>query len=316
MREIIKYVHSDFTPEEVLKLKENKKIIAVFSTFGEREAHLVIEKIGVLKKLPSGLIDKIIINHRRAGENSDRTESGIASVYKDVDIFISNDALVPDMKKEKGKGADMRRTIYRINKEYSENFSPENIVVVFLDADVLPEYFEIHFLSGLAGAVLKGADYAKGGFWREMGRVKKYVAQPLFSAISHPSLNGLTEFSYPLSGECAGTLRFFNSVTFSQIYGVETSVLIDAVSGDYTLADVNLGLYDHEHSSDFNIQKMSFGIIRTYLNSLIDHGIITLNNGAVLSDVFAAEYINSGGERVPLRENLEEIRYRPLAETL
>jgi hypothetical protein len=146
--------------------------------------------------------------------------------------------------------------------------------------------------------------------------VKKFVAQPLFSAINHPSLESLTEFSYPLSGECAGTLSFFNSVSFSQIYGVETSMLIDAVMGDYILADVNLGHYDHEHHNEINIQKMSFGIIRTYLSSLADYGIITLNNGASISDVFSAEYINSDGARVTLKENLEEIRYRPLAEIL
>lgn len=316
MKKIMKNSHTDFAPEEILKFKNNKKIFAVFSTFGEREADLVIEKIGVLKKLPNGFIDKIIINHRRAGENSDRTESGISSAYSDVDIMVSNNASVPDMQSEKGKGADMRRTIYRINKEYINGVSPEDAVVVFLDADVLPEYFGVHFVTGLAGAVLNGADYAKGGFWREMGRVKKYVAQPLFSVINHPSLKGLSEFSYPLSGECAGTLEFFNSVSFWQMYGVETGVLIDAVSGDYTLADVNLGLYDHEHHNDVNIQKMSFGIIRTYLRSLIDQGIITLNKDASLSDVFSAEYINSDKERVKLNENLNEIKYRPLAEIL
>jgi len=316
MKNIIKYSHADFTPEELLKLKAERKIYVVFSTFGEREADLVIEKISVLKKLPFGVIDKIIINHRRAGETPDRTESGISSAYSDVDIFVSNDSSVPDMQKEKGKGADMRRTIYRINSEYLNGFAPESAVVVFLDADVLPEYFGAHFVTGLAGAVLRGADYAKGGFWRAMGRVKKYVAQPLFSAICHPTLKGLGEFSYPLSGECAGTLSFFNSVSFWQMYGVETGVLIDAVSGDYTLADVNLGLYDHEHHNDINIQKMSFGIIRTYLRSLIDHGIITLNKDASLSDVLSAEYINSDGERVKLNENLNEIRYRPLSEIL
>lgn len=316
MKKIMKYSHADFTAEEILKLKNNKKIFAVFSTFGEREADLVIDKTGVLKKLPNGIIDRIIINHRRTGENSDRTESGIASVYSDVDIMVSNNASVPDMQKEKGKGADMRRTVYRINREYLNGSSPEDAIVVFLDADVLPEYFAEYFLTALAGAVLKGADYAKGSFWREMGRVKKYVAQPLFSAVSHPSLKGLSEFSYPLSGECAGTVSFFNSVSFWQMYGVETGVLIDAVSGDYNLADVNLGLYDHEHHNDINIQKMSFGIIRTYLRSLIDHGIITLSNGASLSDVFCGEYINSDKERVKLNENLNEIKYRPLAEIL
>jgi hypothetical protein len=230
--------------------------------------------------------------------------------------MVSNIVLVPDMDNEKGKGADMRRTIYRINKEYLKEITLSDIIIVFLDADVLPEFFGSHFVIGLAGGVLKGADYAKGGFWREMGRVKKYVAQPLFSVIDHPSLKTLSEFSYPLSGECAGTLSFFNSVRFWQIYGVETGILIDASMGGYSLADINLGLYDHEHHNDINIQKMSFGIIRTYFRSLIDYGIISLNQGAVISDIFSAEYIDSNSERVVLKENLNEIKYQPLKNIL
>jgi hypothetical protein len=41
MRKIIKNSHSDFTSEELIKLKGDKKIYVVFSTSGEREADLV-----------------------------------------------------------------------------------------------------------------------------------------------------------------------------------------------------------------------------------------------------------------------------------
>ncbi|MCL2155940.1 MAG: hypothetical protein FWH53_09775 [Leptospirales bacterium] len=317
MKRVVKYNHSDFTIDEFLRLKNNKKVLVVFSTFGEREADLIADKISVLKRLPHGVIDRIIVNHRRVGESSDKTENVISKLHEDVHIMVANSISVPDMNNEKGKGADMRRTLYRINTDrinidYLQGMSAEDIIIVFLDADVLPEFFGSHFVIGLAGAVLKGADYAKAGFWREMGRVKKYVAQPLFSVIDHPSLKTLTEFSYPLSGECAGTLSFFNSVRFWQMYGVETGILIDASIGEYSLADINLGLYDHEHHNDVNIQKMSFGIIRAYFRSLIDYGIISINQGAAISDTFSAEYINSNSKRVILEENLNEIKYQPL----
>jgi len=316
MRKVVKYSHSDFSIDEFLRLKNNKKIFVVFSTFGGREADLIARKIDVLKQLPVGVIDKIIVNHRRAGETLDKTESVVSELHGDADLMISNSISVPDMSDEKGKGADMRRTLYRINTEYLNEHDPKDIIIVFLDADVIPEFFGQHFVIGLAGGVLKGADFAKAGFWREMGRVKKYVAQPLFSVIDHPSLKLLAEFSYPLSGECAGTLRFFNSVHFWQLYGVETGILIDASMGEYSLADINLGLYDHEHHNDINIQKMSFGIIRTFLKSLIDCGIISLNQGASISDVFSAEYIDSDSKRVSLEENLSEIKYQPLKNIL
>lgn len=311
-----KYTHADFSIDELVRIKGNRKIIVVFSTFGEREADLVCDKIRLLSTLPSGFIDRIVLNHRRAGTGSDRTEAGVTSLNCGVDIIVANDLAVPDMGKEKGKGGDMRRSLYQINRGFAAGLPARDIIVVFLDADVVPEYFGAHFVTALAGAVLKGADFAKAGFWRAMGRVKKFVAQPLFSVIDHPALKALAEFSYPLAGECAATLEFLNSMSFWQIYGVETGMLVDTALGDYAVADVNLGLYDHEHHTDMNIQKMCFGIIRTYLKSLHDHGIIELKSGASFSDTFRCEYINGDGERVEVNENLQELKYRPLKDIL
>jgi hypothetical protein len=61
---------------------------------------------------------------------------------------------------------------------------------------------------------------------------------------------------------------------------------------------------------------MCFGIIRTYMKSLVDHGIIILNGGASISDTFRCEYINENGERVEVKENLLELKYSPLEEIL
>lgn len=314
MPEILKYNHGDFTHDEIIELKGNKKIYVVFSTFGEREADLVADKITLLKTLTAGVIDGFILNHRRTGNGQDRTERIVIERAPETEIVISNDFAVPGMGSEKGKGADMRRTLYHINMTHEGNAS--DAIVIFLDADVVPEHFGTHFVTGLAGAVLRGADFAKAGFWREMGRVKKFVAQPLFSVIQHPILDRLAEFSYPLAGECAGTLEFFNSVSFMQIYGVETSILIDGLLDGHAMADVNLGLYDHEHHTDINIQKMCFGIIRTYMLALMERGIVELKSGAGLSHIFRAEYIDRSEERVVINENLSEIRYRPLKEIL
>ena len=313
---ITKYKHTDFSIDELLSVKGSRKIFVVFSTFGEREAGLVCDKIRLLNTLPAGFIDRIILNHRRAGTEPDRTEAGVNSLNCGVNIIVANSLPVPGMGSEKGKGSDMRRSLYVINREYMAGLPARDVIIVFLDADVVPQYFGTHFVTALAGAVLKGADFAKAGFWREMGRVKKFVAQPLFSVIEHPALNALTGFSYPLAGECAATLEFLNSMTFWQIYGVETGMLVDSALGDYKVADVNLGLYDHEHHSDMNIQKMCFGIIRTYIKSLIDHGIITLSDGASVSDTFRCEYINGEGERVEVEENLTERKYAPLKDIL
>jgi len=314
MDDIIEYNKSDFTLENVKKMKGEKKIFVVFSTFGEREADLIFDKISLLRKEIGLIIDKIYLSHRRVGVKQELTEIKAEEAYKEIDIINCNNYNVSDMQDEKGKGADMRRTLFHINK--SNEIDPNSVIVVFLDADVVKEYFGSHFVLSLAGAILKGVDFAKSSFWREMGRVKKFVAQPLFSIIDHPKLNKLRDFHYPLSGEVAGTLSFFNSVNFWQIYGVETGINIDACMNKYSVADVNLGLYDHEHHKDENIQKMSFGILRTYLRQLIDYNIIELKDSAVLSDIFECSLIDENMERKKLKFDLTELKYSPLNEIL
>jgi len=306
------YEKSDFPYEKVVSLKQNRLLYVVFSTLGEREADLIYNKISLLKSELGDLVDKIFLSHRRAGDSLELTEQRAFEADPSVEIVICNDFEVPDMGKEKGKGADMRRTLYHINNKFMSGKSGEEIIIVFLDADVVAEYFGAYFVLSLSGAVLNGADFAKASFWREMGRVKKYVAQPLFSVIDHTSLNNLASLSYPLSGEVSGTMEFFNSVNFWQIYGVETGINVDSVMGNYKIADVNLGLYDHEHHGDFNIQKMSFGIIRTYFLQLLEYGIINLGENAKISDVFKASYIDDDGLRKKIEVDLSEKKYDPL----
>lgn len=315
MRPITYYEARDMRAErlKILKKEQGARIYVIFSTFGEREADLIYDKITLLRSSLKDFIDRIFLSHRRDGEGPDRTERRALAASRDTSIILCNHLAVPDMGDEKGKGADMRRALYHINRNERDNSPEDKIILVFLDADVVPRYFGPHFVTGLSGAVLDGHDFAKAGFWRAMGRVKKFMAQPLFSVIDHERLGNLRGFSYPLSGEVGGTIGFFNSVSFWQIYGVETGINIDSSFMDYGIADVNMGLYDHEHHGDLNIQKMAFGIIRTYLKQLVDYGILELKDGARISDRFGASLINEKGERESIDFDLTERKYQPLA---
>ena len=311
------YESGDFTVDKIRELKGNKKIYVIFSTYGERESDRIYNKITTLKKMPGALINRIFLAHRRQELNiEESTEIRAREAFDKTDILVCNTVSVPDMGQECGKGADMRRAVYTINKNYTDSVSPEDIILVFLDADVVTEYFGGHFVLGLAGGVLKGADFAKASFWREMGRVKKFVAQPIFSLIDHPKLKKLTELAYPLSGEVAGTLEFFNSVNFWQMYGVETGINMDACFGDYRIADVNLGLYDHGHHPDINIQRMSFGIMRTFFLKLIEFGIIELKDNSEIGDIFRASFIDDLGSRQFMEFDLTEKKYQPIKNIL
>ncbi len=303
---------SDFTIETVKALKGRRKIFVVFSTCGEREADLIHDKVKLLREEAGSVIDAVFLSHRRRGDDMDLTEKKALAADPELRVLLNNNTCPPDMADETGKGSDMRRALFQLNREYVNGTGPSEIVVVFLDSDVLPEYFGTHFVTGLAGPVLKGYDFSKASFWRAMGRAKKFVAQPLFSLIDHPKIARLTEMAYPLSGEVAGTLEFFNSVNFWQLYGIETGINIDTCFGPYRVADVNLGLYDHRHQSDVNMQKMSFGIIRTFFLQLIDNGIIRLEDGAKVSDVFRANFIDDEGQRRRMEFDLTERKYQPL----
>ncbi len=316
MEKIKSFDASEFPLNRVLKEKQGKKIYVVFSTFGEREADLIYEKITLLQNDLGDYIDKIFLSHRRETSREELTEKKAREADPDTDIIICNDFPVPDMGDEKGKGADMRRTLYHINSQYIGERSEKDIVVVFLDTDVVADHFGVHFVLGLSGAVLSGYDFAKASFWRAMGRVKKFVAQPLFSVIQHPLVSELRNMAYPLSGEVAGTLEFFNSVHFWQMYGVETGINVDSLMMNFKVADVNLGLYDHEHHGDLNIQKMSFGIMRTFLIQLESYGIIEFKEGAMISSSFQASRIDEEGKREKLDFDLTELKYEPLNQIL
>jgi hypothetical protein len=316
MQKIKSFDASEFPLNKDLKGKEGKKIYVVFSTFGEREAELIYEKITLLKNELGDYVDKIFLSHRRENQWEELTEKRAVEADPATEIIICNDLKVPDMGSERGKGADMRRTLYHINCSYKGDSPEKDIIVVFLDTDVVTEHFGSHFVLGLSGAVLSGFDFAKASFWRAMGRVKKFVAQPLFSVVQHPVVSELRNMAYPLSGEVAGTLEFFNKVHFWQMYGVETGINVDSLMMDFRVADVNLGLYDHEHHGDLNIQKMSFGIMRTFLIQLESYGVIEFKDGAEISSSFKASRIDEQGKREKLDFDLSEKKYEPLKKIL
>jgi hypothetical protein len=316
MIKINQYQSSDFQKDEMIRIKDRRKVFVVFSTFGEREAELIYDKIRLLRSELGDFIDGILVSHRRAADIEELTERKAREAWDGTDVLVCNSCRVPDMDCEMGKGADMRRALYRINAEWSKGAPVRDMVVVFLDADVMPEFFGAHFVLALSGAVLAGHDFARASFWRKLGRIKKFVAQPLFSVIDHPDLRSITDFHYPLSGEVAGTLEFFNAMHFWQRYGVETGINIDTCMGPYRVADVNLGLYDHKHHGDLDIQKMAFGIIRTYLIQMRDYGIIRFSENAEISDTFRVSFIDEQGRRQRYEFDLDEKKYAPLKDIL
>lgn len=312
MTQIKLYNNTDFSAKEILSLKRQKKIYVIFTTLGDKEAEYIAEKINLFKSENNFIIDKIFLAHRRMGSEPDQTEFVIKNYSDVVELVICNNLHVPDMGTESGRGADLRRALYHINTKYVKDNNPDDFVIIYMAEDIISEFFDSDCILALAGAILSGSDFAKASFWRSMGRVKKYVAQPLLSLFNHPDLAHLTEIAYPVSNEVAGTLKFFNSVQLWQNYGLETGILLDAILSKCSVADVNLGFFEHEHRSETTIQKMSFGIMRTFMIKMKEYGFLKLENNLELSDRLEASYIDENGDRKKFSHMLAEIEYQPL----
>jgi len=157
----------------------------------------------------------------------------------------------------RGKGDAMRRAVPQLRSE----------LVVFLDADVavLPP----HFATGLLGPLLTGdADFVKAFYRRPLGddpdgggRVNHLMARPALR-VFFPELAGVRQ---PLAGEVAARRDLLERLPFADGYAVEIAMLIDAwrAVGLDRLAQVDLGVMEHEHQPLHALTDMAETVLRT-----------------------------------------------------
>src|SRR5690606_27775335 len=131
----------------------------------------------------------------------------------------------------RGKGISMKEGIEASTNE----------IIVFLDADIDP--YPEGAINKLAAPIVKDeADFVKGAFARNAGRVTELVAKPLLTII----FPGLAHFSQPLSGMIAGKKTFFNRIEFFNDYGVDIGILIDMYLMKARVQEVNIGYIENK----------------------------------------------------------------------
>lgn len=115
-----------------------------------------------------------------------------------------------------------------------------NDAIVFFDADILN--IKSTMIQKLIKPIARGqADFVKGVFDREGGRVTESVAKPLLR-IFFPEA---TKFSQPLGGEIAGKRRFFERIELEDDWGVDVGILLDALELRVRIQEVHLGFIRH-----------------------------------------------------------------------
>ncbi len=141
-----------------------------------------------------------------------------------------------------GKGASMKDAILCAKSE----------ILVFLDGDIDP--YPLGTIELLAGPIEEGrADFVKSTFSRNAGRVTELVAKPLLS-IFFPEL---LKFGQPLSGMIAGKKSLFETLDFSDDYGVDIGILIDMHTQKARIEEVQIGYIENKSKPWQELGKMS-----------------------------------------------------------
>lgn len=184
----------------------------------------------------------------------------------------------------RGKGISMKEGID----------ASTNDLIIFLDADIDP--YPEKSIEKLSTPLLKDeADFVKGAFARNAGRVTELVAKPLLSIL----FPGLSHFSQPLSGMIAGKKSFFKKIEFFNDYGVDIGILIDMYLMKARVQEVNIGYIENKSKPWQALGKMSGEVSR----AIISKAQRQHNNELTQESVNSLEAIQREMSNV-LRENL------------
>lgn len=214
------------------------------------------------------LLDEIAVIDSGSTDRTLETASAAgADVYSAADIL-------PEMGARQGKGENLWKAVYQLRGD----------IIVYVDADI--RNIRRRFAYGLAAPLIFRPEikYVKAFYDRPValsgnrrpsggGRVTELLVRPLF-ALFFPELTAMIQ---PLAGEYAVRREVLERLSFPVGYGVETSHLIDVYSeyGLAAFAQTDLVTRLHRHQDIRDLGRMSFGILRTFLERLKAKGIVS-----------------------------------------
>ena len=257
----------------LVQIKEQKglKISLCLPTLNEAKTiakEIVIFKSELMSRYP--LLDEIVVVD---SGSTDHTRE-IAEEFG-ADVYLASDIL-PRFEPHVGKGENLWKALYITSGD----------IIVYLDADI--KNIHHRFAFGLIGPLLLDSEikFSKAFYDRPIatlgrkirptggGRVTELVIRPLFSLF----FPDLTQFLQPLSGEYAGYREIFEKIPFPIGYGVETSMILDIYQnwGLDVMAQVDLEKRVHRNQDTKALGKMSFAILKTFINRIEALGLIDL----------------------------------------
>ncbi len=207
----------------------------------------------------------------------DKSEDNTAAVAKAAGARVITSEV-------RGKGTSMKDGVNAATNE----------LLIFLDGDIDP-YPEETITLLAEPLLLNEADFVKGTFGRNGGRVTELVAKPLLN-ILYP---GLANFSQPLSGMIAGRKSFFERIKFFNDYGVDVGILIDMYLMKARIKEVDIGYIENKSKPWEALGKMSKEVAKAIITKAVQH----LPDEVTEEDVRSIEEINRQ-MNYALQENL------------
>lgn len=146
-----------------------------------------------------------------------------------------------------GKGASMRDGLDIANYPF----------VVYLDGDL--SGLKDGLVSDLVRPLVAGeADFVKARFGRGGGRVTELTAKPMLK-VFFPELAHLAQ---PLGGIIAARRGLLQQLEFEDGYGVDVGLVIDAVTRDARLVEVDIGRIEHDSQPLLDLAVMANEVAR------------------------------------------------------
>ena len=255
------------------KVKKNLKISLCLPTLNEEKT--IAKEIIILKSelmTRYSLLDEIVVVDSGSTDKTREIARAYgADVYKATEIF-------PHLEQYKGKGENLWKALYITKGD----------IIIYLDADI--KNIHHRFAYGLLGPLLlyDHIKFSKAFYDRPIsvgknkmrptggGRVTELVIRPLFSLF----FPDLTQLIQPLSGEYAGYREVLDKIPFPIGYGVETSIILDIYEkwGLDVIAQVDLDRRIHRNQDTKALGRMSFAILKTFINRQKRSGLIDLKN--------------------------------------
>jgi hypothetical protein len=278
-----------FDPAAVTRLKQAEQVPVhlVFPLGSAREAGNLGDLLGVLAPLLGSLVDQVWVAYGGARPEGLRR---LTAAWPGVEVFPAAQLLPPDQERApQGKGASMRSFLYHL--VVRENLADPRAVVIFIDADIRPPYFHPGWVVDPVGAILwfQAVEAAKIVYQRPHGGRLNTMLRSLLALCPHAEVQALQKLAYLLSGEMAGTLKFWTRLPFKTGFGVETLTLLSfaldhlgLVPGTPDLAhlvQVYVGRMDHRHAPltstprKRGLDQMAGTVFYTLMESLMAAGL-------------------------------------------